>query len=284
MSAAHFSREASLHVSGLYHILATGRFRPNDVVCRFDRAATVTLTEAQRTEVRRSADALRGQGRVITAEPLYRLVSYNVDGASLVLHVGKTDYEEYIGTNGCHREWRAQYGAAAMSDALAVSAVTETADGMLAIERRSERVAERPGFYHVKPSGHPRPPEGFTQGVLTELEEELGVRQQEVTEMVCTGLVRDAANCKPELTYILRIRAAAADVQSRSKADAWESAELCFFPASPDALADWLARHLHDTVPAGHAALLLYGREHFGEGWCERVAASLHAMPRGVGP
>ena|GEM_PF-3718741 len=268
--------------SDLYRILAAGRFRPDDVICRFNPAATVTLTAAQRAEVRRSADALRRQGRVVTAEPLYRLVSYDTVGASLVLRVGMTDYEEYIGTNGCNREWREQSGADAMSDALALSAATETADGMLAIERRSEQVAERAGFYHVKPSGHPQPPESFTQGVLTELEEELGVRRNEVAEMLCTGLVRDAVNYKPELTYVLRIRATSADVRSRAKADAWESAELSFIPASPDMLADWLARHVHDTVPAGHAALLLYGRERFGAAWYERVAAGVHGVSRGT--
>ena len=284
MGALHFSREAFLLVSGLYHILVAGRFRPDDVLCRFDPAATVTLTDAQRVEVWRSADALRQEGRVITAEPLYRLVSYAVTDVSLVLRVGLTNYEEYIGTNGCHREWREQSGANAMSDALALSAATETADGMLAIERRSRKVAERAGFYHVKPSGHPQPPESFTQGVLTELEEELGVRREEVAELVCTGLVRDAVSYKPELTYVLRIRADAADVQSRWKADAWESDEISFIPASPDALADWLTRHVHDTVPAGHAALLLYGRERFGAAWYERVAVGLHDAPRGTLP
>lgn len=272
-----------MRVAGLYDVLVAGRFSPEAVVGRFDPDARAALTEAQRQEVRRIAEGLRRQGKVVTSEPLYRLVAFDRDGPLLALRLGLTDYEEYIGTNGSHREWRTLYGVAAMSDALAVSAVTQTADGLLVIERRSDKVAERPGFFHVKPSGHPQPPEGLTQGVLTELEEELGVSPSEVTGLVCTGLVRDAASYKPELTYALRIRATSGEVLRRTKADAWESSELLFISPSRDALADWLARNRDATVPAGHGALLLYGRETFGPEWSAGVAASVEDAPAGGG-
>ena len=198
------SLSAPICIAGRYDILLVGDCAPDLVRNVYDASNTPTLSSAQR-EVLRSIvkDRLRS-GKRIDREtdgsypPLYRLRDYAIDpDGGVTLSTGRTNYPEYLATNVEHPEWRSFYGSDVMSDALAFSVVLVSSDGLALLGRRSWRLADRGGEFHVLPSGHPHPPASIFEGVYAELSEETGVEPSEVSATVCTGLVRTRRNSKP---------------------------------------------------------------------------------------
>ncbi|XP_078004766.1 uridine diphosphate glucose pyrophosphatase NUDT22 isoform X2 [Phascolarctos cinereus] len=87
-------------------------------------------------------------------------------GSCLMLRMGLTSYQDFLGTNWASSAGRlrcqgkADWGDAQayLADPLGVGAMLATSDGFLVFLRRSLRVAEAPGRIDV-PGGHPEPQE-----------------------------------------------------------------------------------------------------------------------------
>ena len=85
-------------------------------------------------------------------------------GPQLLLRLGLTSYQDFLGTNwASSAAWLRQQGAidwgdkqAYLADPLGVGAALATADDFLVFLRRSGQVAEAPGLVDV-PGGHPEP-------------------------------------------------------------------------------------------------------------------------------
>lgn len=210
-----------------------------------------------------------------------RVLSYRQDGEGLSLTLGHTTYFHAVATGALLGKWLTRWGPHALANALAVSAVSRTADGQLVLEQRSDAVAEYPGSYHVKPSGQVHPPSGPLEATLGELKEELDVPSAEVMEMRCVGLLRNPRNAKYEAVFSLALRPAWEAVCDRQPAEGWEAARLVTVPDDAEALARWLVTQRDAMVPAGHGALLLYGRARFGELWYQVLLAQLGVRPVG---
>ena len=162
-----------------------------------------------------------------------------------------------------------------MSNALAVSAVTVTVDGHVVTHLRSEAVGNYVNMRHVVPSGHPHPPQTLTEAIGAELEDELGAQVPEVLgQMIATGLIVNKENGKPELTFLLHLDSSYQQILSRSPVDSWEYRRLESLEWTPQSVEAWLCRYRKDSVPPGHAALLLAGRAEFGETWMRQTIAA----------
>ncbi|KAF4009847.1 hypothetical protein G4228_001006 [Cervus hanglu yarkandensis] len=92
------------------------------------------------------------------------LASTGSPGPQLLLRLGLTSYQAFLGTNwASSAAWLRQQGAidwgdkqAYLADPLGVGAALATADDFLVFLRRSGQVAEAPGLVDV-PGGHPEP-------------------------------------------------------------------------------------------------------------------------------
>uniref|UniRef100_A0A8C9PKI8 Nudix hydrolase 22 n=1 Tax=Spermophilus dauricus TaxID=99837 RepID=A0A8C9PKI8_SPEDA len=92
------------------------------------------------------------------------LASTDSPGPQLLLRLGLTSYQDFLGTNwASSASWLQQQGAmdwgdkqAYLADPLGVGAALITADDFLVFLRRSWQVAEAPGMVDV-PGGHPEP-------------------------------------------------------------------------------------------------------------------------------
>jgi len=258
-----------------YDVLFQGEFDEGKVTVNLDLDAKPRFTKRQQEEIDRHWNDMLRKGWKMRPDPLYRLINFSVRNGILALHLGLTDYKEYMGTNVSHPEWSLEYGEKTMSNALSISAVTETKNEKIIIERRSQNVGEDRGYYHTKPSGHPHPSEGIFGGVYSQARKELGIEKSEIAKVACIGLVRSVRSHKPELMFKMKSRIASTDIERRPKEEAWEFDELLYLPKDPAFLAKWLIENFKKTVSLGHGTLLIYGFQNFGTEWLGEVRKGL---------
>jgi hypothetical protein len=260
-----------------YRVLVEGMYSLDQLKLEYDEHNSLNLSKEQQEEVERVVSTYIAQGKQIDHDsnsrrpPLYRLISYSVDGQKLVLRLGKTEFGEYLATNVEHPEWRMIYGNESMSDALAFSVATVTDDNLLLWGKRSGIPADAAGAYHVLPSGHPHPPGSIGLWLYQELEAEAGLQVDEISDLICTGLVLSLWNTKPELTFFLRASVTFAELLERKRTEGWEFAEVYGLPFTNSTVGVWLTDYKDLLVPSGHAAVLLAGRINFGDIWLNEV-------------
>ena len=186
----------------------------------------------------------------------FRLASASSSSGTATLRIGLTGYREYVGTNRApHWERLAGDGGAHLSNALGCETALETADGMLALFRRSAAVATHGGLYNG-PSGHAEPGrvKGFEgvrdvpldaaavsrelleDAILMETVEEVGVPLASLSKPKLIGVMRDS-RLKPDLLFLVKTTLVSEAVRARhaTAVEAWESDDLRFVPVdAPD--------------------------------------------------
>jgi ADP-ribose pyrophosphatase YjhB (NUDIX family) len=208
---------------------------------------------------------------------LYRLDGVDLDQTGLVIRTSETDYAEHLLTNVEHPEWRLERGPGVMAEAIGVSAVVQTSDGHVVLGRRSPRTHEGVGALHVIPSGHPHPPQTIRDALYAELRDELGLRPDELSDEVVTGVARALPSGKPEITARFVARVSLVEVFDRwtSAEERWEFDSLESLAWRPDAIETWLHNNVSTIVAPGHAALALAGGVDFGRAWLLRLVTAL---------
>lgn len=244
--------------------------RPRPTTPALDRL----ITSAWETERR----AAQQSGRLLYDGPLARLVRAEARAEDVLLELGPTSYREFIGTHLHNTGEALAAGVDCLAHAIGVSAVVMTADGYLALGRRSERVVYHGGFLH--PFGGMVEQLGEGGGVsmdvfgsiIREAQEELGVKPHEVSDVVLIGLVRDRALHQPELIFDLSIRFTRDEVRAVFDANAPDAEHTAveFVHGDPETVLAFLdpARQL---TPVAEAAVLLHGRHHWGADWYEQT-------------
>ena len=109
-----------------------------------------------------------------------------------------------------------------------------------------------------------------------ELHEELATSDDEIAELVCTGLIRDRGLHQPELVFDVILSLTADEIQNRfDPTDAGqEHSALAFCHDEPEAVAPFIARS-HPITPIAVGALLLHGRHDWGLDWYESTCYTI---------
>jgi len=182
--------------------------------------------------------------------PLCQLLEARAADGRLHLTLGRTDYRLWLHAQGRQAALAARFPGAAIARPLAVCAGVLTADGALVVAERGQALAEGAGLLHVC-GGHLDPDRHRRAGapdplvaMQAELEEEWGLRPEELAEGALLGLAESAAG-KPELIWRFRVALDAPALAARAAAasDAHEAAALHFPAATPAALATWREAH-----------------------------------------
>lgn len=242
----------------------------------YDSSWHPRLSRQQRVQVELHWRHLKGSGRRLTNGVLYRFRSLQREGGGLRLRTGRTCYKEYLALNLAHPEWRQSCGVDCTADPIAVTGVVVTRDGRVPMQRRSATVGEWSGAYAVSPCGHPQPPHSVQEALMAELQEETGIRPEEVLgEPRLTGVLMEVVRHKVELTFLLRTSLTWEGLLSRTPSDAWEYDALDPLEWTPDACAAFVSDKERTIVPQSRGALMLAGRLEFGEDWYIGLAGRL---------
>jgi len=264
-------------------ILASGAWLPGSVRTVFQPVGTrktdagIEALVAERWA--RSEREAAQQGKLLFPGPLCRLTRHEASPDRLDLFLEPTDYREFLGTN---MQWQAIEGRVGeaelpnyLSNALAVCAAVRTTDGKLAVGRRSQRVMEHPGRWHV-PGGNVDPKSHVREGAVdvframrAELEEELGCSPGRVA-LTCLSLVRPLDSRKPELLFLADVRYTWQELLDLPK-DA-EHDELVCVPDDPAEILAFLHKQADAFAPSGWAAFFRYGSYRYGPGWTSHLA------------
>ena len=246
--------------------LQTGDWRPNEIDVEWAPTARRVLPEVELLIDRAWEEALARPGAHLFDGPMCRLERWEVtpEDGRLHLVLSNTSYKPFLGTNMTHPELADRFGPDVMANPLGVSPALETADGFLLLGRRNASVAYYPERVHPFAGAiEPRDGGDGFAAVRRELREELSLNDGEVTEIRCTALVREPALRQTEM--VLRTRVALTREQIIRRVGREEHCGVYAVPATETGIDSAATDPL--LTPVAVAALLLWGRWHFGQEW-----------------
>lgn len=223
--------------------------------------------------------ALAREGnRMLYNGDLVRLIAARASPTQLHLDLGPTCYRDFLGTNLHHAAtvWRS--GERFLADPLGISSTVMTSDGFLVLGRRGSRVMFHAGHLHTF-GGLLEPSDRDADGrldvfgaVIRELTEELGISKEEITDINVAGLVRDRIILQPELLFEANLRLSRAELIARFDPESpdQEHTGLEFVHDEPEAMVAFL-RKSSLVTPVAVAAMLLHGRQVWGNDWYEQT-------------
>ncbi len=256
---------------------AAGHFTPQHIKVSWDDAIRETNAEIEAlidsAWQEKTREAEQNKQTLYNGE-VGRLVRWSLDGGQLILRIGVTDYRDFVGTN----IQNAHLAAQCCANPLGTSATVITADGCLLYGRRGQRVASHAGWLHTfggmlePPDRAPGEAHDVFAAVRRELREELRLSDEEITDLVCTGLVRDGTNLQPELLFDASVGLTKDEVLARFDAATDEehtAIEACL--DEPDAILPFIKRSA-PVVPVAQAAMMLHGMTNWGLDWFENIS------------
>ncbi len=145
-----------------------------------------------------------------------------VEDGKLLIEACVTDYKSFYGTNVCNMD---QLPKSELADALAVCGVVVSKDGAILLGKRSDRVAEAQGHWHVIGGNLEVNRSDYnwrkkydetefrwwflselnpTKNLLREIEEELGLTSRQISNVYTLGLGKNLLNNKPEVLMFVQ--------------------------------------------------------------------------------
>ena len=247
-----------------------GDWEPGQVLTTNVPSTRAILPDAEKAIERAWAEASARLGAKLFDGPMCRLEGCEVSPEALRLWVSPTSYKPFLGTNLTGVD----VPASALSNPLGLSAALVTSDGWLMLGRRNASVAYYPNRIHPF-AGSLEPGEltNVFDGVLRELDEELGLSKCEVAEMRCLGLIEDAKIRQPEIVFSVRAQRTRAQVESNL--DAAEHQAAVAIEAQPADVEAMMRSALMTPVAVG--TLALWGRIAFGDAWFASVGPSIES-------
>lgn len=233
-----------------------GCFRAGEITAeliesRFESGSELEKVIEQEWKARLAGAADRGAE--LFDGPLARLVSWEVLGNVLQMSLQRTSYRYFVGTNLRDPD----LPDAQRADPLGNSAVILSADGRVILGRRSSKVHGHPGWVHCV-GGHVNPERRVSKGVLDTFEsiidevvEELNVERDDIEDIVCHGIVRDAASRQPEQLFTVQVKLRSDQLRPTGS----EHAALVAFPDSRKEIDKFFDECGEFTVPVARAAL-----------------------------
>jgi hypothetical protein len=215
-------------------------------------------------------------GSALFDGPMSRLESFQTDGHQLHLNLSSTSYRIFLGTNLCHANLAERFGRPALANAIGMSAALLTADGKLVMGRRNDRVAYYPNRIHPFAGAlEPKDVPNIFDGIRRELEEELHLRNEDVTDLRMLAIIEDRRLLQPEFIFFAQTPFTSDAL--RDSLDRSEHDSLWMHYASADALdnllkkIDFEGRADEDLfTPVAVGTLLVFGRFVFGVNWLKR--------------
>jgi len=245
-----------------FHVI--GRFSRGQVRTRWVDSTRPRIAEVEAGIERAWQEASRRPGVRLFDEPMCRLESFHPAADQLTLLLSRTSYKTFVGTNYADPQLADRYGPQVLANPLGISSLVGSGDGWVLLGRRSAAVAQYPLRIHT--FGGALQVEEAADVFATagrELAEELNLRDDDVRQIVCIGLVEDQSLRHPEL--IFHASSGLGRAQIEQKLDQAEHSAAVAIQAQADEVRSAAADPA--LTPVAAAALLLWGRHQFGADW-----------------
>jgi hypothetical protein len=258
---------------------AIGRWGPPDVLVQWVGDRRPRIAEIDRMIEQAWQDARLQPGLNLYDGPMCRLERLAA-ADKLLLELSPTSYKIFWGTN-LHNPWLGyRYGPEALANAVGLSCALESSDGFLMLGRRSSSLAYYPSRVHpFAGSLEPIHPLDLFAEMRRELAEELRFDDADVPSMWCAGVIEDVSIGQPELVFIAKSTRSHADIERMLDKSEHEAS----LAIEPDR--DKLQSALNDSAmtPVALGAMLLWGRERFGQPWFDAAQRAVnlggHELP-----
>jgi hypothetical protein len=247
-----------------------GDWKPGQLLAANVPSTRAILPDVESAIERAWASASARLGTKLFDGPMCRLERCDASPDALRLWVSPTSYKPFLGTNLTGVD----VPASTLANPLGLSAALVTSDGWLMLGRRNASVAYYPNRIHPF-AGSLEPGElaNVFNGVVRELDEELGLSDRDVADMRCIGLIEDAKLRQPEIIFSVRATRARAEIESNL--DAAEHHAAVAIQAKPVAVEAMMRDALMTPVAVG--TLALWGRIAFGDAWFASIRPSIES-------
>ncbi len=210
---------------------------------------------------------------------MLRYLRHRLENGKLVIEAGPTDYAAFMATNYLNPHRAEEFGWENYSHPIGISATVITADGWLLYGRRNRQVACMAGYAHTfggTIEHEEMLPDGTFDafaGLRRELDEELGLKDDEIDRLICLGLIRDGRIRQPELIFDAHVRLSKSDIASRIHPGGphEEHVEVLACRDNQESIPPFL-QNTPQIAPVLAGAIMQHGRYCFGSSWYERVA------------
>jgi 8-oxo-dGTP pyrophosphatase MutT (NUDIX family) len=242
---------------------ATGAWPPQ--VVQIQRVPTTWRSSPEIEEAidRAWRDATARPGVFLFDGPMCRLEAWEAAPQRLRLALSETTYKRFLGTNLTNPHLADRFGPQILANPVGVSPALLTADDYLMMGRRNASVAYYPDRIHPFAGALDPSDADVFAAVRRELKEELAFNDQDISEVLCTGIAEDLSIRQPELIFLARSARSRKEIDSAL--DHTEHRGTWTVRADAASLAEVLAERSEIFTPVAVAALLLYGRMEFGE-------------------
>jgi len=241
-----------------YSIIHTGLFQEEDFhfevepgIRKYEHATVKMIQEAWQ-EAKLNPDLTLFNGKVISLLSVFMTANTYTGRNNLFLKVQETDYKSFYGTNVCNPT---RLSKTELASALAVCAVVETNDGMVFVGKRSDKLAETSGLWHV-PGGTFNEVTDPISLMRKELKEELNIIAYDIQFGICLGFGENLLMKKPEFLCHFHLKLSSKELSHKmyDAPDTNEHTEFVFVPMEELQV----FTEIHPFAPIGKAAVQLY--------------------------
>lgn len=199
--------------------------------------------------------------------PLYRFEHCVTDKDTVRIYLANTSYKEYYGTNISHPEIVNIYGEGFLANPLAVCGLIISLDNKILLFQRSNRVLDRPGFWHTVGGHLPRlkekgnykfGAEEIEKKLFEELTEEFSGLDIKPTRYLPICFVKDKITRKSELCFIINSSLTVDNIIDNLKLNYEHTSEILILPAEVDILCNFLVKNSSQVVFSTQAILFHY--------------------------
>jgi hypothetical protein len=242
-----------------------GRWKPSQITITWTSDSRPIIPQVEELIEQSWQSAMSRPGVLLFDGPMCRLESLESRGDQLHLQLSRTSYKIFMGTNLTHAELADQYGAGILANPIGLSAALISSDGFLLLGRRNANVAYYPSRVHPFAGAlEPGEPLDVFEDVRRELREELSLEEDDVREIVCTGMANDLSLRQPEMIFAVRSNRDRRQIESQL--DHEEHRGVWVSGIDRKSIEAALASNEQFT-PVARAAILLWGRLEFGDEW-----------------
>jgi len=213
-------------------------------------------------------------GKKLSNNELLILLDRKVQDGRLTLKLGNGYYKDYVGTYDLrmtHPEWAPQL--------LTTATCLETADGFLVLNERKE-VFKYPGWVgsfggvadksDVNEEGNIDP----FKTAIRETSEEAGIPEEDLTEIVCMGVMRDPKTNIEVVLFRSKTNLTKEEIEQGQNTDKQEGSNI-YLPIEEEKMKLKALDFAKTTVTDALAVVALVGEEKFGDEWLDHLIKRL---------